>query len=754
MAGPGAEHAERPGLAPAHSLPDDGAHMLAALLGAAFERSSLPMVLFGPGYARLRVNAARCALTGHTEAELLACGPLDTIHPDDRPPFVTGMEQLDTGGDVPSSIECRLLHRDGHWLWVRETATIIRDTEGVAQYLVLVIEDISEQRRAAESLRIMARASALLASSLDYDQTLARIAPVLVASLGTWCQIYLRDAQGAIYAAGGMHADPERIPLLRTFDNVIPSDPRRRNGVSWVIATGEPAFVPVVEDDQFRRAFPEAEHRAIITALGFRSWMCVPLMVSGQSIGALGLARGEGEPPYTEDDLQLAEELARRAVVAVEHARLYAAEQRARQAAERAAGRVTRLQSVTAALSAARTRAATLETVMHQAMAEMGAHRASVALVTADGAAIESAAGIGYPPSVGTQWRQLVQTVATPAGDVIRSGKAIFAASRAERDAAYPHLAGYESGNEAFVELPLIVEGRNLGTLSLGFARPRTFDDEDRDFMLALAGQCAQALDRARLHEQQAAAAAALETDRLKTELLNTVTHELRTPLAVIKGYASALQQFGAELPEDERAQFLDEIMAAAGRQSELVENLLQLARLESGMLTIESAPVALPAMLAAALDECRRRHAGRRIALTLPPGDVLIETDARRLQQVLANLVDNAVKYSPAGGDVTVSLAAAADGGVTIAVTDQGIGIAPEDQQRVFDRFYRVESAATRDISGTGLGLAICRRLVTACGGAITLASRLGEGSTFTIHLPATLPAERRPAARSLPQG
>jgi signal transduction histidine kinase len=314
----------------------------------------------------------------------------------------------------------------------------------------------------------------------------------------------------------------------------------------------------------------------------------------------------------------------------------------------------------------------------------------------------------------------------------------IVIGSRQERAARFPpRRPELETGSEAFVIIPLASEGRVLGVLHLGFDRPRQFGAEDRAFMQALGQQCAQALERARLQEEAAAAAAALETERFKTDLLNTVSHELRTPLAAIKGFSSAMLMFGGRMPEEEQRGFLTEIDAAADRLTELVDNLLDLARLESGSFQIVTAPIDLAEVLAAAVAESRVRHPERTITLELVERPLPVNGDTRRLRQVAANLLDNALKYSPNGGPVQVSAAPLPEGGVTFSVQDHGIGIPAVHIGKLFQRFYRVDTGLAREIGGTGLGLAICRRIVEEHGGQITVSSTEGEGSTFTVTLP-----------------
>jgi signal transduction histidine kinase len=310
--------------------------------------------------------------------------------------------------------------------------------------------------------------------------------------------------------------------------------------------------------------------------------------------------------------------------------------------------------------------------------------------------------------------------------------------SREERARRYPPRdRELETGSEAFALIPLAVEGRVLGVLHLGFFNQRRFDPEDQAFMRALGQQCAQALERARLQQEATAAAAALETERFKTDLLNTVSHELRTPLAAIKGFSSAMLMFGKRMPRGEQTAFLQEIDSAADRLTELVDNLLDLARLESGSLPIALAPLDLTETLRAAVEGTRAHHRHRVITSSLPSVPLNIQGDERRLRQVASNLLENAVKYSPEGGDIELSAAPVPDGGASFSVRDHGIGIPAAHLGKLFQRFYRVDTGPARDIGGTGLGLAICRRIVEEHGGRIEVMSTEGEGSTFTVTLP-----------------
>jgi len=226
------------------------------------------------------------------------------------------------------------------------------------------------------------------------------------------------------------------------------------------------------------------------------------------------------------------------------------------------------------------------------------------------------------------------------------------------------------------------------------------------------------------------------QTERLRRELTANVSHELRTPLTSIKGFAETLLD-GAMRDEATCRRFLSIIDSEADRLVKLVDDLLDLSLLESKRVTLDLKPVDLSDLVARIVDKLRPLAQTSQLTLvqSAPPG-LVVFADADRLEQVLTNLVDNALKYTPAGGRVEVRVAAV-NGEVEVAVNDTGQGIRPEDLPHVFERFYRSDRSRTRGSGGTGLGLAIAKHIVEAHGGRISVSSRLNEGTTFTFTIP-----------------
>ncbi|HYP25300.1 MAG TPA: ATP-binding protein [Blastocatellia bacterium] len=290
-------------------------------------------------------------------------------------------------------------------------------------------------------------------------------------------------------------------------------------------------------------------------------------------------------------------------------------------------------------------------------------------------------------------------------------------------------------GIRSVVSLPLVSEGAILGVISAGASTVRRYTQTETDAMAILAAQASAAITNARLYSELR------EANHAKDEFLATLSHELRTPLTPILGWMHILQQFADYHPL--LAQGLETIERNATQQSGLINDLLDLTRIISGKIELVREPTDLNALLEAIVEQARPQAEARQMSLTLSmPGDALVlDVDPVRLQQVVTNLVTNALKFTPFGGEVSISLRgeeAEAPGAAVIEVTDTGIGIDPDFLTRIFDRFSQASQGINRQYGGLGLGLAISRALVEMHGGEISAYSHgIGLGSRFTVRLP-----------------
>ena len=292
------------------------------------------------------------------------------------------------------------------------------------------------------------------------------------------------------------------------------------------------------------------------------------------------------------------------------------------------------------------------------------------------------------------------------------------------------------SGIRAIVTLPLISDGDVFGAISTGSGTERHFSQTEIDAMSILAAQASAAITNARLFEQLH------EASRAKDDFLANLSHELRTPLTPILGWMHILRPLAATSPL--LAQGLETIERNARQQAGLINDLLDLTRIISGKMELARAPKSLDGLVAASVDQVRQQAEARRIKLTqsLPEEAIVCNVDAVRIQQVLANLLNNAVKFTPEEGEVRISLSLVDrpdhNYDAQIEVADTGIGIAPEFLPHVFDRFSQAHGGINQHYGGLGLGLAITRAMVEMHGGQVEAQSEgLGRGSRFIVRLP-----------------
>ncbi len=294
-----------------------------------------------------------------------------------------------------------------------------------------------------------------------------------------------------------------------------------------------------------------------------------------------------------------------------------------------------------------------------------------------------------------------------------------------------------ERGVLSLLVVSICLGSRRLGLLQVISDLPDAFDEEDAAILKGLADQLAVAIENTRLIKETAETTALRETNRLKDEFVSMVSHDLRTPLSSIKGYSRTLLASDGNWDATTRQEFLTIIASESDKLADLVENLLEMTRIEAGRLPIMPEPILLWRFCKEVVERVGNHYPQMRFDCQLSEQLPVVEADPRRVEQVLVNLLQNAAKYS--GADV-VKVSASYAGGheVVVRVEDNGIGIAPEHLPQLFSKFYRVEKVQADSGAGTGLGLAIAKALVEAQGGRIWVESKPSEGATFFFTLPA----------------
>jgi signal transduction histidine kinase len=287
------------------------------------------------------------------------------------------------------------------------------------------------------------------------------------------------------------------------------------------------------------------------------------------------------------------------------------------------------------------------------------------------------------------------------------------------------------------IAAPIRVGEFRLGVLVLESLRgPVDFHEHDLPIIQTIADLIALAIERERLEAEADAERDAQHVDRLRSEIMATLSHELRTPLAAIKGYSTALLLDGITWPDDKRDEFLRLIDAESDNLQTMISDILDSSLIDVGQLVIEHQPVRFAILAREIADEIQLRTDNHHFVVDFHPDFPIIDADPRRITQVMRNVLDNAIKYSPDGGLIIIHGEVRPDD-VVVSISDQGVGISPEDLIPLFEKYFRVKASTGYHVAGTGLGLPVARAIVEAHGGHIWAESEVGQGTTLYFSLP-----------------
>lgn len=518
-------------------------------------------------------NAAAEKLYGYGAEEAVG-QPVGMLAPPDRQDEVAMiMERLGRGG-VIEHLETVRRHKDGREIQVSLTVTPVRNSSGEVVGAIAITHDMSERVRREEMQRFLADAGRLLVAGLDPRLMLESVARLTLSGLADWCVVETVGEAGSLTELAVAHRDPEKLELVRRMRRLYPPSAGQPTIQLRVLATGTAELIPDVSEALLKNIARGAGHLRMLRELDPRSLIVVPLRVGERTLGTISLANTNSRQRFTPEDLRLAEDLARRAALAIENATLYQAEQEARRRAERATEQTARLQAVTAALSKAATSNHVAEVLVSQGTAAVGADGGFVRLLSSDGQRLRLVAAKGTSNHFVSSYQQLPLTSPFPGAQVLRVDGEQYFESAADVRAAAPEFASEHAatGHEAIAFLPLQLRRRPIGLLALSFASPRRFSADERELLKALASQGAQALERARLFEAERRARTAAERAIERTARLQALAAELAeafTPaevaeVAVRNGVASLQADAGALQLLTENETMLEVVEGAA----------------------------------------------------------------------------------------------------------------------------------------------------------------------------------------------
>ncbi|MGE0616345.1 MAG: ATP-binding protein [Bacteriovoracia bacterium] len=400
----------------------------------------------------------------------------------------------------------------------------------------------------------------------------------------------------------------------------------------------------------------------------------------------------------------------------------------------RSLNRTKRLQATTTALAEALRLDQVAEIILNTCFESVQANAGMIFVLTEDRLGLEIMRAAGYPESLVKSWPRIGINEDLPVPEAYRTGRPLFLESAAQLQQDFPVLRSRPTPYASTAVIPLLIEGKVFGVLALSFNQPQSFAHEDRDFLLTLGSQFAQALHRAQLYDN------AQKAIRIRDDFLSIASHELKTPLTPLKLQLHGLVRHAQkgtlkDLTPEKLKQLAESSDKQIGRLTHLIDDLLDVSRISAGKLSLNCEEFNLSELIEEVVNRYQQQlvAANCTVDVQIEPG-ITGRLDRLRIEQVLVNLLTNAAKYAP-GQAVKVTLAR--DGEIAkLQVQDQGPGISPEDQNRIFDRFEQGESGSPAG-GGLGLGLYISRQIVQAHGGDIRVKSKKGHGSTFVAELP-----------------
>ncbi len=480
--------------------------------------------------------------------------------------------------------------------------------------------------------------------------------------------------------------------------------------------------------------------RAVVRVHDIRSVVSVPLLWHGEAIGTIAVNRRE-VGGFTDDEIALVQTFADQAVIAIENARLLTELQARTQELTRSVEQLTALGDVGRAVSSSLDLDTVLTTIVGRAVHLSGTDGGTIFEYDEGAEEFSPRATLNADESQSALLRATRLRRGEGAVGQMAVTRAPLQIPDIAAEGAYDsRLRGalLEAGTRAVLAIPLLHEARIVGGLVVTRRASGAFTTEIVEILRTFATQSALAIQNARLFHEIERKSRELEVaSQHKSEFLANMSHELRTPLNAIIGYSEMLQEEAQDLHQDMFIPDLEKINAAAKHQLSLINDILDLSKIEAGRMELELSEFDLPNAIDNALVLVRERanRRGIRLGSTIDERLGMIGGDERKVKQILLNLLSNALKFTPEGGRIDVR-AGVRDKVAEVSVTDTGVGIAPDDQEAVFEEFRQVGTADEK-VEGTGLGLALSRKFIELHAGRIWVKSQVGQGSTFTFTLP-----------------
>jgi PAS domain S-box-containing protein len=699
------------------------------------------------------VNDVAARLSGYPSAQAMQEAPVEEV--------VQRFELLDEAGDPlpPANLPGRRALRGeetgqivvrfrvratGEERWSTLQATPIRDEHGRVQFAINIFHDVTEQRRAEQALHERARQQASVATlgqralaGLDLDTLMNESVSLVAETLGVeFCKVLeLVPEQDELLVRAGVGWKPGVVG-----NTWVSASPASQAG--YTLRTAVPVLVGDLQTETRFLGMPILHEHGVV------SGMTVVIHGRDRSFGVLGAHTAERRS-FSQDDANFLQAVANVLAAAIDR-------KRGEDALRESEARFRAMADASNVLAASLDYQTTLQNVARLTVPFL-ADWCTVDLLAEDGSLDQVAVAHTDPAKV--EWarklRQMYPTdMQAPGGvsKVIRTGEPEIYPSIPDemlvagaRDEEHLRLSR-EVGLTSAMIVPLVARGRTLGALSFVAAESRRhYTPADLPVAEELARRAALAVDNARLYHE------AQEAVHIRDEFLSIAAHELKTPVTSLLAYSQVLQRrVERERTASERDKRAIKVIGEqASRLSRLIASLLDLSRIETGHFVLERRKVDLVALARRVVEEAQPTVDRHELAFSAPDEPVPIEGDDLRLEQVIQNLLQNAVKYSPEGGPIEVKVAREGEY-AAIAVTDHGIGIPAASQSQLFQRFFRAGNVDASNISGMGIGLYVVKEIVSRHGGDVRVSSVEHQGTTFRVRLPLASGASHEPLGES----
>jgi PAS domain S-box-containing protein len=696
-------------------------------------------------------------------------------------------------GETVNRTELELLRADGSRIWIEKGAVPVFDRDGNVIAGIATIVDISQARQRRENQRFLGRATELLGSSLDYEETIRRVAELAVPRIADWCVAEVVDEAGVSRRLAVAHANPEKLELARELQLRYPPAAESTRGAAAVLRTGKPDMMTDIPVELLEGAAVDAEHLAMLRALELKSYICVPLIAGGEVLGTLTFVGAESGRHYGPDDLPFAESIAERAAAAISNARLFREAVRYKRVLDATLDAVVIFDPISLRISYVN-RGVTDQlgyetdellaadaTILVDELDSIGMRGLVAPLVAGDLDARTVTLAYRHKDGHSIPVEVLFQHVSPPGepGRIVAVARDI--ADRLEAQAKLRRLAESEHARAAELNAVILAIGDGIfvcapdGRIALSnSAAEEIFPDVEEQTYAEVLDQLldpdgnAPSLGRiggpvelrARdgderwielstypvVRPEGAGTDHGTETivmlrdvtearqrQAIRDTFIGVLSHELRTPVTTIFAGSKVLAREEDQLSAETRREIFADIVVEAERLHRLVEDVIAMTRFGESEGEVGNEPVLVQRVLPSVIRSEGTRWPGITFNVDLPPGLPTAFADPTYVEQVIRNLLSNAAKYGGPGTTVNV-VAEADDNEVRVRIIDDGPGFPADEADRVFELFFR--SSATSTAAGAGIGLFVCARLVRAMGGRIWAIPGSSGGAEFGFTL------------------